>query len=213
MIPGNRIRLRAVERDDLPLFVQWLNDPEVTEGLLITMPLSMKEEEAWFEQVMAHPPAERPLAIEIKDSDTWRLVGNCEFHDISPIHRSATVGIFIGDKSIWDSGYGTETMQVMLRFGFESLNLNRIALMVYDTNLRAIRVYEKVGFVHEGRLRQARYKNGRYGDNLLMSVLRSEWAPEKGSRGLRPRGKSSGGLRPRGKSSGVFDKHQAKEEQ
>jgi len=180
MIPGKRIRLRAVERDDLPLFVQWLNDPEVTAGLMIIMPLSREEEQHWFDKIMAHPPAERPLAIEIKDADTWRLVGNCEFHDISPVNHSATVGIFIGDKSIWDSGYGTEAMQVMLKFGFESLNLNRIALMVYDTNPRAQHVYEKVGFVHEGRLRQARFKNGQYGDELLMSVLRSEWEARQG---------------------------------
>jgi RimJ/RimL family protein N-acetyltransferase len=85
------------------------------------------------------------------------------------------VGIFIGDKSVWDQGYGTDVMRLLLKHGFETLNLNRIYLKVYATNLRAIRCYEKVGYVPEGRLREASYKHGQYVDFILMSVLRSEY--------------------------------------
>ena len=67
----------------------------------------------------------------------------------------------------------------MLIHGFETLNLNRIYLYVFETNLRAIHVYEKLGFATEGRLRQAIYRNGRYSDALLMSMLRSEWNSKK----------------------------------
>jgi diamine N-acetyltransferase len=55
------------------------------------------------------------------------------------------------------------------------LNLNRIFLRVYENNPRAIRAYEKTGFVHEGRLRQGHFHNGEYLDVLLMGVLRAEW--------------------------------------
>ena len=175
MIFGKRIRLRAVEREDLPLFVEWLNDPEVIEGLIFFQPLSLEEEKRWFENLADRPASERPLVIEIQEGETWRMVGNCGFHNISQINRSSEVGIFIGDKSLWNSGYGTETMHLLLKYGFESLNLNRISLVVYDDNPGAIRAYEKAGFVLEGRLRQAKYKHGRYGDELIMSVLRSEW--------------------------------------
>jgi len=81
----------------------------------------------------------------------------------------------IGDKSVWNQGLGTETISLLLKHGFETLNLNRIALKVYSDNPRARRTYEKTGFVHEGTLRQAVYKNGHYGDIELMSILRSEW--------------------------------------
>jgi RimJ/RimL family protein N-acetyltransferase len=64
---------------------------------------------------------------------------------------------------------------VQVKHGFESLNLNRIMLVVYDDNARAIRAYEKAGFVLEGSMRQARYRHGKYGDELIMSILRSEW--------------------------------------
>lgn len=175
MIYGKRIRLRAVEREDLPLFVGWLNDPEVIEGLIFMQPLSLEEEKQWFENLADRPASERPLAIEIRDGEIWRLIGNSGFHNISQINRSSEVGIFIGDKSLWNSGYGTETMQLLLKHGFETLNLNRIWLVVYDDNPGAIRAYEKAGFVLEGRLRQAKYKHGKYGDELIMSVLRSEW--------------------------------------
>lgn len=175
MIKGKRIRLRAVEHEDLPFFVTWLNDPEVVQGLFIYLPLSSADEEKWFEQLSDLPPAEKPLAIEILDGENWKLVGNSSFHNISMNNRSAEVGLLIGDKKEWNKGYGTETMQILLKHGFETLNLNRIFLRVYENNPAAIRAYEKAGFIHEGRMRQDRYQEGRYFDTLIMSVLRDEW--------------------------------------
>lgn len=81
----------------------------------------------------------------------------------------------IGDKSYWDKGYGTEVMGLLLSHGFDTLNLNRIYLRVYVSNPRAIRSYEKAGFTLEGRLREAVFQRGAYGDVLIMSALRSEW--------------------------------------
>jgi diamine N-acetyltransferase len=69
-------------------------------------------------------------------------------------------------------------MRLLLQYGFNTLNLNRISLQVYHNNLRAIRSYEKAGYVHEGRKRQGMFQNGEYIDILLMSVLRSEWTQD-----------------------------------
>ena len=177
MITGERIRLRAIERGDIPRFVTWLNDPDVTAGLLLALPMSLAEEESWYQNMLTRPAPEHPLAIEaLLDDGSWLHVGNCGFHEIDWRIRSAEVGLFIGEKQLWNHGYGTEVMRLMLRHGFETLNLNRIMLRVHSTNPRAIRSYEKCGFVHEGRLRQAMYKNGQYADVLLMSVLRAEWS-------------------------------------
>jgi diamine N-acetyltransferase len=180
MIYGERIRLRSVERDDIPLFVCWLNDPEVIENLMMRLPISTTDEIRWFEKLADLAPEEKPLAIEIHAGDGWRLVGNSGFHNIQWVNRSAEIGLFIGDKSIWNHGYGTETVRLLLKHGFETLNLNRIYLHVYEPNKRAIRAYEKAGFVLEGCLRQARYKNGQYQDEFIMSVLRSEWDAQRG---------------------------------
>lgn len=178
MIYGEKIRLRAIERTDLPYFVQWLNDPQVRLYLASDLPLSLASEEQWFENVLQSPPEEHPLAIEIQEGDTWKLIGNTRFIRIDWHARSAEVGLVIGEKAYWDKGHGTQVMQLMLRHGFETLNLNRIYLRVFADNLRAIRCYEKAGFVLEGRLRQAAFRRGSYQDVLIMSILRAEWQPD-----------------------------------
>jgi len=175
MICGNRIRLRGVERSDLRKFQEWLNDPEVAENLSVYLPLSMIDEEQWFDGVSRLQADEKPLAIEVKEGRGWRLIGNLGFFHLEWANRCAEFGIFIGDKSIWDKGYGTETVRLLLRHGFETLNLHRIYLRVYSTNPRAKRAYEKAGFILEGTMREAVYRHGRYADIHIMSVLRSEW--------------------------------------
>ena len=180
MILGERIRLRAVEREDLPRFVTWLNDPVVRAGLTIFLPLSMSDEERWFENMLVSHPAEHPLVIEIlQGEDGYLPVGNCGFHNIDWRNRSAEVGVFIGEKQFWNQGYGAEVMRLLLKHGFETLNLSRIALRVYANNPGAVRAYENAGFVLEGRLRKAEYQAGNYLDVLLMSVLREEWFGSK----------------------------------
>jgi diamine N-acetyltransferase len=175
MIYGDRIRLRAIERYDLPRFVEWLNDPEVLAGLAMYLPLSAAVEEDWFDQMLKQPEDQHPMVIEVRSQDTWLAVGDCGFNKIDHHNRSGEIGIFIGQKDLWNRGYGTETMRLLLKHGFHTLNLHRIFLRVFETNKRAIRSYEKAGFVHEGRLRQAEFSNGKYEDVLLMSVLKPEW--------------------------------------
>ncbi len=175
MIYGERIRLRGVEKSDLPRFVEWLNDPEVIAGLSMVLPLSQVDEEAWFDHVMKTPQEQHPLVIEVHLEDTWQPVGNCNFFNFDQRSRNAEIGIFIGRKDLWNLGYGTEVMCLLLKHGFNTLNLHRIALRAFATNKRAIRAYEKTGFVHEGRLRDAEYRNGSYVDVLFMSVLKPEW--------------------------------------
>ena len=146
MIYGDRIRLVAIEREDLPLFVKWLNDPEVREGILMYLPMSMAQEERWFEKMLERPLDEQPLNIEAKEGDGWVKIGNMGFFNFNHHTRSAEVGIMLGNKDYWNKGYGTEAMTLLLKHGFETLNLNRIMLQVYEDNPRAIRCYESMGF-------------------------------------------------------------------
>jgi RimJ/RimL family protein N-acetyltransferase len=179
MLYGKRIRLRANEHADLPSFVNWLNDPKVRRYTSMTLPVSQATEEHWFEDMLKRPPEEQSLGIEIKEGENWRLIGNCGIFDINWRTRSAEVGLFIGDKSCWNKGYGTEVMKLLLNHGFGTLNLNRIFLHVDAANIAGIRAYEKAGFVREACLRQANFREGRYWDDLVMSVLRSEWTPDE----------------------------------
>ena len=176
MIYGERIRLRAMTREDLPLFTVWFNDPEITQGLTQYQPFSLEEEENWFNKMLKTPQEEHPLAIEIpSEAKGWELIGNCNLMNIDWRIRQAEFGIVIGAKQHWNKGYGTECLGLIIQHGFATLNLNRIFLRVYENNPRAIRAYEKAGLRVEGRFRQGHYHDGKYIDVILMSILRTEW--------------------------------------
>lgn len=171
MIRGTRVVLRAIERQDLPNYVEWFNDPVVLEYFGRYRPLSLAEEEQWYEQMLQDPKTCN-FAVELEG----RHVGGAGFNNIDGRNASAEVGLFIGLPELWDQGLGFDVLQTLLRYGFEQLNLNRIYLRVFARNERAIHLYEKLSFRHEGRWRQAEFRNGQYHDLLWMSVLREEWA-------------------------------------
>jgi RimJ/RimL family protein N-acetyltransferase len=175
MLLGERIRLRALEREDIPLFVEWLNDPEVRQYLLMDQPISKVQEEDWFETMHKQPPRQQPLMIEVSGPQGWTPIGDIALFDFEDQHRSAELGILIGEKQYWNLGYGREAVGLLLKHGFNTLNLHRIYLWVYATNLRGIHSYENAGFVYEGRKREAIFQDGKYIDLLLMGILRQEW--------------------------------------
>ncbi len=189
MIYGDRVRLRCVERDDLPQFVKWLNDPEVRDGLATLYPLGMAEEERWFEENLKLEPARRALAIDALPGPddlsawpgSWSHIGGTGFHQVDWRNHWAELGIAIGSKESWNHGYGTDATRTMVRWAFQELNLNRVFVRVYEYNAGAIRCYQKVGFKPEGRLRQDRFHRGRYYDTLLMGLLRDEFTARFGS--------------------------------
>jgi len=165
------VKLRAIERTDLTTFVRWFNDPDVIQHLTLHLPMSLAEEERWFEQQLTDK-SKHIFAIETEDG---AHIGNVGLHDLNWKDRNAELGIAIGEKEYWGRGYGTDAVLTMLRFAFEELNLHRVSLTVYDHNERARCCYEKCGLRHEGRNREARFSGGKYHDELRMSILRSEF--------------------------------------
>ena len=178
MMIGRRVRLRPVEKDDLPRFVKWFADPEVRTNLAMYMPLSQTQEERWYDRNL-NAGDTQTWAIDTQPADMaigpWVHIGGCGYHNIDWRNHWGEVGISIGAMDYWNRGYGTDAMQTLVAWGFYTLNLNRVQLRVYADNVRAIRCYEKVGFTLEGRLRQENFSNGAYRDTLLMAVLRSDW--------------------------------------
>ncbi len=95
---------------------------------------------------------------------------NCDF-----INRTATLGIFIGDKDYRNEGYGTEAIKLILDYGFNYLNLNNIKLDLMSFNERALKCYIKCGFKEYGRRRNCKYINGKYYDSIEMDILANEF--------------------------------------
>jgi len=173
MIIGERVRLRGIEREDIPTFVRWFNDPEVRRYLLFNDPMSKAQEERWFERFLDRK--DYIFAIEALIEGTWSHIGNCGLEDIDYRNGVAAFGIMIGEKAHWSQGYGTEATRLLVGFGFRELRLNRIQLQVYDFNTRAIRCYEKAGFIHEGVQRQGLFRDGRHCDVHWMGILAEEF--------------------------------------
>lgn len=103
------------------------------------------------------------------------LIGNCGFKNIDHIRQCAEIGLFIGDTKNQNRGYGTETLNLLLNYGFNFLNLHNIMLEVFDFNTIAIHTYKKVGFKEIGKRREAYYLNGKFCDEIYMDILKEEY--------------------------------------
>jgi diamine N-acetyltransferase len=171
MLHGERVVLRAIERDDLPNYVRWLNDKAVLRYFGFYRPMSLADEEHWYEGTLGNA-AMCVFAVEYEG----RHVGGAGLDHIDGKNASAEVGLFIGEPKLWDKGLGGDILRTLVHYGFEQLNLNRIYLRVFADNERAVHLYEKMGFQHEGRWREHEFRHGHYHDLLWMSVLRREWA-------------------------------------
>jgi diamine N-acetyltransferase len=180
MIYGTKVRLRAVERDDIPRFIKWFNDPQVREHLSMYRPLSLAQEEKWFERHTQLDPADHIYAIETQEGVH---IGNLGLHDVNWKNRSTELGIVIGEKEYWNQGYGTDAIMTLLGYAFGELGLHRVFLRVDADNPRGIRCYEKCGFSHEGTLRDAVFTGGKHKDQYIMAVLQSEFTVPADARG------------------------------
>ena len=171
---GNRIYLRGLEKKDLQgRFFQWANDKEVTRFLFMgVFPNVLENLEEWFEEIRK---SDKDAVFMIVDKKNNKQIGFSGFYEIHWVHRSAEFRIFIGEKKYWGKGYGQESTKLILRYGFELLNFNRIWLGVNVSHSRAVNSYLKCGFVKEGLLRQEIYRNSQYYDAVRMGILRQEY--------------------------------------
>ena len=174
ILRGRRTFLRPAEREDIPTFLAWLADADVGEGLGSRAPWSRVAEEGWLDELQQQQGKTTwHFVICLREDE--RPIGFCALHSMDHINGSTELGIGIGERAQWDKGYGTEAMGVLVDFAFGQLRLHRVFLHVFDFNARAIHVYERVGFRHEGTARGAFYRHGRHHDVHLMGILRSEW--------------------------------------
>jgi diamine N-acetyltransferase len=169
-----KVYLRALELTDVEALVSWRNNPEITSSLGgNTFFVSMIRETEWIKNTLLNDSKEIRLAICLLENKEH--IGNVNLTSINWINRSAEFSIMIGNKNQWGKGLGKEATILILKYGFEELNLNRIYLTVRNDNEKAIRLYREIGFTQEGILRNSIYKNNKYVDVVIMSILRNEF--------------------------------------
>jgi RimJ/RimL family protein N-acetyltransferase len=164
------ITLTEIRKEDSLCLFKWINDREEVYYSSPYKPVHETSHEKWFNHVTSC----KGLYIFGIRLDN-KLIGSCQLNEANFISRTAELQIRIGDISQRGNGYGEQTVQKLIKFGFDDLNLNRIALQVFSNNHRAIAMYEKIGFYQEGSLRQAAFINGNYTDINIMSILKHEY--------------------------------------
>jgi len=167
---GTQCYLSPLNIEDAEQYAVWLNDMEVTENLQLVSSIIPVDGERELLKKLA-----QDHNYGIIDKATNELIGNVGFIDINLLHRTAEIGIFIGNKSYWGKGYGREALSLLLDYAFKKLNLHNILLRVYDFNRRAVACYEKVGFKKIGEIRDGLIRNMEYHNIILMDILPADF--------------------------------------
>lgn len=166
---GKNIYLSPMSSEDAETYTKWMNDLSTTDGLGGSARMvSLEGEKEWLSQA----GGQYLFAIVSQDGD--QLLGNCGIESIDYIHKTAEIGIFIGDEENRNKGYGTEVMNLLIEYGFNYLNLNNLMLRVFSFNERAIACYKKAGFNEIGRRRQSYYLKGTYYDQVYMDIIKED---------------------------------------
>jgi RimJ/RimL family protein N-acetyltransferase len=171
MIEGKRIRLVPLEKKDLEEMHLIRNDPEVLRCLWKFIPKSLEDEYEWFE-IQRKDRSTMSFAVRTLKDD--KLVGQVNLINIDYHYGHCEFTIFIG-RQFFEAGLGTEATSLALSYAFNELAMQKVYLSVFDFNTRAQKVYTKLGFKEEGRLRRHIFRAGKYHDSIMMSMLREEW--------------------------------------
>ena len=168
---GDRIYLSPRSIDDAEKFTEWMNDFDITDYIGRSSQLMSVQGEIEYLEKNSNPEATFGIVTLNED----KMIGSISLEKISNINRTATLGIFIGDKDYWSKGYGSEAIKLLLDYGFNYLNLHSINLTVMSFNERAVKCYKKCGFKEVGRKREDKFVNGAYYDTIIMDILESEF--------------------------------------
>lgn len=171
ILVGENIVLRELRESDLTHTHRWVNDRNLKLYSGPYHPVSELETRKWYEKVSLDTNS---YIFVIETSTEQRVIGICSLANIDRVARKAELRIKIGEREYWGQGYGVEATRLLVQFGFTDLNLHRIYLFVFEDNQRAIRAYEKCGFVREGQLKDDAFINGRYVDSIVMGITTNE---------------------------------------
>jgi RimJ/RimL family protein N-acetyltransferase len=174
LLRSTRVRLTALDESDAPTIARWYKDAAYLrlQDTNAAIPRTAADISA---EITAERKADDIIVLAIRLVDSDELVGTIGFYEIEWSNQVAWLGLGIGDRSNWGRGYGSDAMQLALRYAFCELNLYRVQLTVIDYNARAIALYEKSGFKREGVFRQFGQRDGRRYDMILYGLLRPEW--------------------------------------
>lgn len=162
------VYLRPMTRGDTDLIVTWRNSEEVRRNFIYQELFTREGHESWIKNMVETGKVMQMIICDLTGNTP---LGSVYIRDIDRQHRKAEYGIFIGEESARGRGVGTAAARLMLDYCFHEEKLHRVYLRVFASNVRAIRSYEKAGFIKEGQLREDVCIDGQYHDIVWMAAM------------------------------------------
>ena len=176
-IRGEKTCIRPMRLDEASLLYPWTLDPDVrpfwgTDSRYEDLDDFLRQMEParhYFDG--SQPELGRNFIIEADDT----VIGMVNTNRIDIRHRSTEIDIVIGHRDYRERGYGSDALRAFLRFLFDDIGLHRVWLGTYEYNARARRVYERLGFIQEGVMREDEYLDGRWINTVIYGILEHEF--------------------------------------
>ncbi len=164
------ITVRKFEKTDIPKKVEWINNPENNQFLHYDIPICIEKTEKWFDSHQS----ENTRYDAVIESDGIP-VGTIGLLSIDRKNSKAEFYIAMGETSYKGKGVATKASHIILRYAFEELGLNKIYLFTETENIAAQKLFERVGFVKEGCLRNDVFSRGHFADRFAYGFLKNDW--------------------------------------
>jgi RimJ/RimL family protein N-acetyltransferase len=172
MIKGTLVGLRAVERDDLRLLRDWRNNEEFRRNFREIRELNLAQQENWFDRTCINNPNDFMFTI-VRLSDN-KPIGACGLLYVNWVIRSADYSFYIGEDSAYidEMGYAEESATLLIKYGFQNLNLHKIWMELYEFDEKKLKFFKQIfGFEIDGTLRDNCFERGRYYNSFILSLI------------------------------------------
>ena len=168
---GNNVYLSPISINDCDTYCKWMNDCKITDNIgrsaKVTNEINNKN---WFLQAIN----DGKYVFSIVKEENDKLIGCCGINDIDLIHKTCEIYIYIGDNSDRGKGYGKESINLLINYIFNVLNINSIFIKAFEFNHAALHLYESIGFKRIGIRRKNYYINGKYYDTIYLDMLKED---------------------------------------
>lgn len=175
MIKGKQVGLRALEKVDLPLLRDWRNIQSFRRNFREFRELGLDDQLRWYDSLQSTKSTNFMFVITRLEDDL--PIGACGLLYTNWIIRAADFSFYIGyeESYIDTAGYANEAAQLLINYGFNVLNLNKIWMELYEFDSLKLDFFEKLGFKRDGKLRDNCFEDGRYWDSYIISLTRKDY--------------------------------------
>jgi RimJ/RimL family protein N-acetyltransferase len=173
MIKGKNVFLTTVEKYDLPKLKEWRNNPDFRKNFREYREINDEMQMSWFDKFVVND--KNTIMFSVKDIINQELIGCCGLCYINWVHRYADLSFYIGKDNLYvDDIYAPDAVDILIKYGFNELGLNKIWTEIYEFDIKKIDFLQKYGFKKDGQLRENYFYDSKWWDSIIFSLLKKE---------------------------------------